>query len=384
MMEDVRRHIWLWMQVIGLGLMTVGCSSSDGEAEEPQATYLTIYVYSPERPMLMRSEVGPVSAAAAESKVNKLQIWVFESGSGKKVGYLEKTDTEVLNGAAGATYQIKVDDDFARNKPQVDVYVLANVYDENCGTSFTETSSRTYLRNNAKIKESYFGLDNPVTAVPDKGLPMSGILRNQEVIGDAPILRISSEGNIATVSLTRAVSKIRFVFTNINTSGAPELNIKEIKLNGEMIPTEEYLIPQTKTLNYNQQPVTIWTAGTTEPSVYKVDDPAYYIYRGQTAQEYENLIDDLVVEGNAAGKTTEIGPFYLRESDKKLVGSITYQIVGNIEKTSPFNMDAAGDFTRNHTWIVYAYHSGGGYLQMSTLYVKNWNERNVNHDVYNW
>lgn len=107
MMEDVRRHIWLWMQVIGLGLMTVGCSSSDGEAEEPQATYLTIYVYSPERPMLMRGEVGPVSAAAAESKVNKLQIWVFESGSDKKVGYLEKTDTEVLNGAAGATYQIK-------------------------------------------------------------------------------------------------------------------------------------------------------------------------------------------------------------------------------------------------------------------------------------
>lgn len=151
-----------------------------------------------------------------------------------------------------------------------------------------------------------------------------------------------------------------------------------------MIPTEEYLIPQTKTLYYNQQQVTIWTAGTEQPPVYKVDDPAYYIYRGQTAQEYENLIDDLVVEGNAAGKTTEIGPFYLRESDKKLVGSITYQIVGNSEKTSPFNMDAAGDFTRNHTWIVYAYHSGGGYLQMSTLYVKNWNERNVNHDVYNW
>ena len=95
-------------------------------------------------------------------------------------------------------------------------------------------------------------------------------------------------------------------------------------------------------------------------------------------------VDGLVVEGNADGKTTEIGPFYLRESEKKLVGSITYQIVGNSEKTSPFNMDAAGDFTRNHTWIVYAYHSGGGYLQMSTLYVKNWNERNVNHDVYNW
>lgn len=262
--------------------------------------------------------------------------------------------------------------------------MLANVYVDNCGTSFTETSSRTDLRNNAKIKESHFGLDNPVTAVPDKGLPMSGILRNQEVIGDAPILRISSEGNIATVSLTRAVSKIRFVFTNINTSGAPELNIKEIKLNDEMIPTEEYLIPQTKTLNYNQQPVTIWTAGTEQPPVYKVDDPTYYIYRGQTAQEYENLIDGLVVEGNADGKTTEIGPFYLRESEKKLVGSITYQIVGNSEKTSPFNMDAAGDFTRNHTWIVYAYHSGGGYLQMSTLYVKNWNERNVNHDVYNW
>ena len=49
------------------------CSSSDS-TEEPkpqpqQPTMLTIYVYSPEHPIMTRGDVGPVDASAAEGDV---------------------------------------------------------------------------------------------------------------------------------------------------------------------------------------------------------------------------------------------------------------------------------------------------------------------------
>jgi hypothetical protein len=47
-------------------------------------------------------------------------------------------------------------------------------------------------------------------------------------------------------------------------------------------------------------------------------------------------------------------------------------------------MQQAGDFGRNHTWIVYAYYAGSGNLQVQSLYVKDWSIKEVNHDLYNW
>jgi hypothetical protein len=182
---------------------------------------------------------------------------------------------------------------------------------------------------------------------------------------------VGTSSSIATVRLERAVSKVRFVFAN--TVGEPELKIKNIQLNAQMIPNIEYLIQQTKTLSYNASESSLWTA---EDVVEKVDDPTIYIYGGQEAQVYEDLIDQ--------SEITKIGPFYLRESDKKLSGTITYQLGDNAEQQGTFEMEAAGDFRRNHTWIVYAYHAGGGFLQMNAIYVKEWTTKEKNHEVYNW
>jgi hypothetical protein len=74
----------------------------------------------------------------------------------------------------------------------------------------------------------------------------------------------------------------------------------------------------------------------------------------------------------------------LRESDKQLTGTITYTIGGGTEQTANFAMQQAGDFSRNHTWIVYAYYAGSGNLQVQSLYVKDWSIKEVNHDLYNW
>ena len=112
-------------------------------------------------------------------------------------------------------------------------------------------------------------------------------------------------------------------------------------------------------------------------------DPTQYLYLGQDAQEYENLINAAANKQPNPEVTVE-GPIYLRESDKQLAGTITYTIGGGEPQTADFAMQQAGDFKRNHTWIVYAYYAGAGKLQVQSLYVKEWSTKELNHQVYNW
>ncbi len=350
------------------------CNSSDGE-DQQKPTMLTIYVFSPEQPIITRGDVGPVNASEAENKVNSLQLWVFDT-SGNKVGYLNTTETATLNTGQGTIYQIPVSDEFAQNKPNVDVYVLANVTATNCGISATldENTTREALIEQAKITSEHFGVTSTslTTVVPTDGLPMAGILKNQPVIGDAPVLRIGNETNIATVPLTRAVSKMRFFFANVET--APKLTITGITLNGSLIPNEEYLFTQSKTLTYDANAASILASSI---EVAKKEDPAQYIYEGQAAQEYENLM--------VGAELSLVGPYYLRESGKILTGTITYTVEGMSEPMSAtFTMKEQGDFLRNHSWIVYAYYEGLSGMQVVTVDVTDWVPKSANHEVYNW
>lgn len=364
-------------------LLMSACSSSD-TTEEPQPvkerTMLTIYVYSPDKPLMTRGDVGPVDATAAESKVTQLQIWVFDKDA-NRVGALSTTETATLNGGEGAVYQIPVDDNFAKNKPNVDVYVLANVTVDNCGiaTAFTETSIITDLQDKAKIMTGHYGLSPLTTTVHANGLPMAGVLRNQPVIGDAPVLRIGDQSHIATVPLTRAVSKLRFVFAN--TTGSAKLTITGITLKDGMIPNEEYLFPQGQSLTYNSSEASLLPSSVAE--VAETDNPVDYVYNGQEAQVYENLINNAVNADQP--QLSQVGPYYLRESDKRLEGTITYQVEGIDESmTASFRMKENGDFNRNHSWIVYAYYEGLSGMQVVTVDVTPWEERGGDHTVYNW
>ena len=354
-------------------MVLTACSSSD-TTEEPQPTMLTIYVYSPENPVITRGKVGNVDATAGESQVTQLQIWIYEKTNGNTVGYLSTNETATLNGGEGAVYQIPVPDDFAQNKPNVDVYVLANVKTENCGiTSLPdENTSRADLLANAKIIETKFGLSPLTTSVPGDGLPMAGKLLDQPVVGDAPVLRVGTTSNIATVPLTRAVSKLRFVFAN--TTGDQTLSITGISLNSGMIPNEEYLFPQSQSLTYNSAAASLLPSAI--DNVAKKNNPADYVYKGQTAQDYETLL-------NEAG-LTQTTPYYLRESDKKIEGTIKYKINNGDEQTATFHMSEAGDFLRNHSWIVYAYYEGLSGMQVVTVDVTPWVETSRDHTVFNW
>ena len=383
----INRHIniFQWLLCSIVIVLLSACSSSDAEEGAMEASHkqpmMAIYVYAPEQAATSqknaaqtRADVGEVDPITNEGTIKSLQIWVYESVSGAYVGYFSTNDVTALNEGHGTTYQIPVSDDFAANKPKVNVYAMANVTNANCGVStLDKDTSRDNLMAGAKI-EGHFGLGNLQTSVPNDGLPFAGHLTAESVVGDSPALRIGTASSASTVQLTRAVSKLRFVFAK--TTDQPTVRITSIKINDEMIPEVEYLFdkPESVTISYNIEAGELLSLPIDD--IAQTADPTDYIYFNQDAQEYENLI-------NGAGLTVK-GPFYLRESDKQLTGTITYTIGGGEEKIANFAMQQAGDFSRNHTWIVYAYYAGTGSLQVQSLYVKDWSTKEMNYEYFNW
>ena len=383
------RHIYLlqWLLCSILTVLCAACSSGDeGEEVSHKQVKLAIYVYAPEQAAAKknaaptRANVGEVDDITTEGTIKSLQIWIYESESGNYVGYFNTEDVVALNNGQGTTYQLPVSDEFAAAKPNVNVYVMANVTTANCGVgTLDKETTRTDLLDGAKIANGYFGLEQNTRSIPPAGLPFAGKLTAQPVVGDAPTLRIGTLSAVSTVQLTRAVSKMRFVFAK--TTGQPTVNITSIKMNAAMIPDEEYLFKTPVSMSYNTEEKELLSKAISD--IAETADPTQYLYLGQEAQEYEDLINAAANKQPKAEVTVE-GPVYLRESDKKLAGTITYTIDGGAEQTVDFTMQQAGAFSRNHTWIVYAYYAGTGKLQVESLYVKDWSTKEVNHNFYNW
>ena len=362
-------------------VLFTGCSSSSGEdggGDGPvhKPTLLTIYVYAPEQAAVKRNaaqtraDVGEVDPITNEGTIKSLQLWVYESETGNYVGYFSTDDVTALNNGQGTTYQIPVTDEFAASKPDVNVYVMANVTNANCGVGeLNKETTRAALLEGAKIAKEKFGLEQNTRSVPADGLPFAGKLTGQPVVGDAPTLRVGTLSSVSTVQLTRAVSKLRFVFAK--TTGQPNVNITSIKMNAGMIPEVEYLFKTPTSMTYNTEAKELLLDNDIiNNDVAETADPTNYLYLGQEAQAYENLINEAA--NKQEPEVTVVGPIYLRESDKQLAGTITYTIGGGDEQTVDFAMQQAGDFSRNHTWIVYAYYAGSGNLQVQSLYVKDW------------
>ena len=126
------RHIYLlqWLLCSILTVLFSACSSGDaGEGTEitHKQAKLAIYVYAPEQAAAKRNGAphraneGEVDAIIGEGTIDSLQIWIYESATGNYVGYFGTKDVTALNEGQGSTYQIPVSDDFARNKPDVNV-----------------------------------------------------------------------------------------------------------------------------------------------------------------------------------------------------------------------------------------------------------------------
>ena len=384
------RHIYLlqWLLCSILTVLLPACSSGDAEGggASHKQMKLAIYVYAPEQAATApkaaqtRADEGQVDAITGEGTIKSLHIWIYEQETGNYVGYFSTNEVTALNEGQGTTYQIPVTDKFAASKPNVNVYVMANVTSANCGIeTLNKETTRPALLEGAKITTGHFGLEQNTRTVPDDGLPFAGMLTGQAVVGDAPTLRVGTLSAVSTVQLTRAVSKLRFVFAK--TTGQPTVNITSIKMNIGMIPDVEYLFQTPASMTYNLEAKELLLDDIDD--IAATADPTQYLYLGQDAQEYENLINE-AANKQPKPEVTVVGPIYLRESDKQLAGTISYSIAGVAQEPVTFQMQQAGDFKRNHTWIVYAYYAGAGKLQVQSLYVKDWSTKEMNHELYNW
>ena len=396
-MCKVNRYIGFWFSaLLLLVLLTVCVSCSSDDSASDAEPMLNIYVYAPDRPTVTRSEIIPTEA---EAKIHNLQIWVFRSSDPtKKVASLTlKSESELsgLNKNKSASYNIALNDrSFARSPEPVDIYVLANVIDNNGSTSYETITSSRDLDNavfNGGDYYSFWSNDKhqALTAIPSgKGVPMSGVARGKSVKDKNNVLHI----NEANVKLLRAVSKIHFVFSSLK--GEKRLFIDGVELNKEMLYQRVHFFLDDAHPHY-------WVDGNTNSTwsvslvgsdvvnpVAQNENPAAYAFSSSmTEPEYEAKVDDWLKEDPSP--LTAKAPVYLPESDKRLIGTIYYRLYDENDgfserKSASFSM-VSGDFRRNQTWIVYAYFTGSSKLEVSTVKMTDWEDGGSwDHEIFNW
>ena len=404
----------VWLVPVLLLFLLTGCSSGSDEAEpinggtENTSPVLELYVFSPERPVLTRANTGPVDPISeAESKITSLHIWVFitkPENDGEQLGYIDFSADDIADFTTngGGKYRIMVSDQFARNKDNVDVFVLANVNGGEYGLPANlEEATDAQLKAAAMAHENSsdpFGVTTVTTvdALPANGIPMSGVLLNTPVEGNAPVLHIGSDPKkTAIVHMARTVSKMRFVFCQ--TSGMEGVvAITGVTINEGMIPKQEYLFLEQDYDGRTSHVGTEYENACALPGmaianseIPAIADPSKYSYSGQTGQEYEDLINEGLRSDPSAEppKVAELvgkGPFYFRESDKAITGKVSYTVNGVAKPDASFSMGADGDFSRNHTWIVYVSYSAS-LLDVLSVDVESWSkEYNSEWEFYNW
>ena len=410
-MRKEYRHIALWLSSM-LMLLCTACGGSESESDDNNPSkehQLQINVFTPEHPVVTRSDDPVLVNSNADENVNSMDVWVFVSeeketdhfSAGKMVGHLSLDITDPKS-FVGGTYQMSVNEDFVKELPMVNVYVTANVKPSNTGITLTANSPESDF-GGATLSGGYFGLTPSLTTqVPSEGLPMSGVLKDQEINhASTPLLKIDEP-----VTVVRAVSKIRFIFSRTDTGETDELHIKRISLDAKMIPEKEYLFltgPYDYTNNrshigstYLPAEATPLATGLESISIPSNTYPARYAYDpNKKGQEYEDLINKGLTGHYTEGEyiigepfeLVELGCFYFRESDKKLKGKIYYTIGDpeqSAEQSADFLMSQPDDFTRNHTWIVYGYFAGKELLKIYSIDSTDWSTSSPAHSVYNW
>ena len=343
---------------------------------------LSVSLYIPGATMT-RAETGTVSPIQEELKITSLQIWAFLSESGEFITYnkfdssIEGFENTGLPNGAVTRFGLPLSPQMfalltSNTRPKVDVYAVANA-----ASAVTETLDQSTTRNQLdQLEVNAIGGNWPLSiGVPDAGLPMAGVLKETDVSGDYPVLNVTANN---ALRLTRAVSKIRFVFCQ---QGIPEKDeepavvgneycrIMSIKFDGTdnnkdcQIASSERLFT-TLSFDLGNSPAYIPLNATIQDSsgdpiipnnkLSIVEDPELLFFRGfgnetESAEHYEARLDQAISDDS------QIGPIYLRETDKTISGTIVYRVgPGSEDLYARFSMDDADVFSRNHTWIVYA------------------------------
>lgn len=367
----------------------IACSSENEEPEQPQ-TFLNINIFAPteKKSSLVRADHGSVQAINNENLIYDVWVWAFLTGdtqgdNAKPVGSLYKK----LGGVSSTTCQMGIAPNIIVGDKKLDIYVVTNseaipsgAYGMGHNLTLGEVKNLQFgkMTRNATTYDD-FGVSAPQnTMQEDKGLPMSQYAIGQDVINAS---KLSKSVNI---KLRRAVSKLRFVFAR--RTGLPNVQVTGFTLEGSLIPNQEYVFPdntndRTPHINtsagYDATALTFTQTLDTE-SILQHDNPKSLGWNG--SENGEDYTDRLEEAFGTYTSSLYYGLTYLRETGEKLKGTIRYKL-GEDEYSAPFEMAEAGDFTRNHEYLVYAYFEKSG-MEL-TVTVQDWDRNDINHEFAN-
>ena len=388
-----------------MALQVFSCTRPEAEADPAE---LSVSIYIPDL-VATKAETGSVGALASEKVFSSLQLWVFLNGGasdGQLVGYKGFTSAQLadtgLPHSAITRFAMPLSREMfntlSADGARVDVYAVANAASAT-NVSLGEATTRSEL-DAVTISGATFGASPLTMAVPAAGLPMSGVLKAAAVTGGYPVL------NISTLTLTRAVSKLRFVFCQkgtpaSDTDPAVPANsacvVKSITFGGTstghdcQIATVEKLFTDHKygaTDNpfeidgYTPLSTTLSGDGgapllaNSDLTINERPDELLFRSAGhetESAQEYESRLDA------AVEAASQIGPIYIRETDRIISGTILYD-VGQGEETVTFSMPADDVLSRNHSWILYAYFAEATRTLQLKIVVLPWDKTTSDFD----
>lgn len=380
-----------------IALLAFASCSHDAEDDAINGTYGDDYVQltleiATGQTIHTRVLEGNVAGTGNENKIYDIQVWAYnneEGANASPIGYAQMLNIGSGTGAettssstnfndATVTMNLFLPKDFMESaSSKVDLYFIANyksIMEEEPSPSLTRSQLEAL-----SFGGDYFGIDattrapKATTVEEGKGLPMSAIRKSLSL---SEMLQVNGPLHLRyneTVLLKRAVSRIAFFFSR-QVGINPDVTIKKIELDGNLIPANELVLPNQADNNLPNLPSGVTyntgicllanTTNAANPILVKADIPETTnpeLLRSDcetngnatmTAQEYVDFI-----EGKASQTTpeaTKAGYYYLRETGKKITGKIYYTYDGT-DKTTTFTMYNNGDFARNHTWIVYAY-----------------------------
>lgn len=383
--------------VLFAALPVVSCVHPEPEQDPGE---LSVSIYIPDV-MATKADTGPVGALSAEKVFSSLQLWVFLSGGtndGQLVGYkgftaAQLADTGVPHSAVtrfGMPLTWDMFNTLSANDARVDVYAVANAASATSAI-LGESTTRSEL-DAVVISGSAFGVSPLTMSVPSAGLPMSGVLKSAPVTGSFPVL------NVSTLTLTRAVSKLRFVFCQQGTPATdtePSVPsntscvVKSITFGGTstghncQIAEAEKLFTENASaiIGYTPLTATLTKNGgdlMSNPDITVCANPEELLFHGtghetETAQEYETRLDA------AIAASSQCGPIYIRETDKLISGTITYN-TGGEDVSAAFSMPSDDVLSRNHSWILYAYFSEFTRTLQLKIVVLPWDKYTYNVD----
>ena len=372
---------WKKVILLLLGWALVSSCIYDNLSDTPACPELGITLEFP-APMVTKADVGEVPASDRENAIYDLSLWIFRSDNHAFVRSLQlDADGDFPKGGTVRRYTLPVPSSFALERPDIDVYVLVNA--ASIGKEGLRASTDWNEVSGAFFGEGFFGPQQQWTVVPEGGLPMSGVRTHLSIQGEEPSL------SVGTVPISRAVSKLRYVFSQMYTEAEEgeleKVYIDRIELDGDRIPVNEKVFSENGAAIRQGDGYVASTMITEGPgAVASTVSPERYTHAGQDGPTYERLIQDGIEGGYLTQAGT--GAIYLRESDKALTGTVCYHVQkGDDEpeyKTVSFSMNAPGDFARNHTWTLYAYYVSGRTLELTVSAIPwDWNKFTIDFSV---